>query len=365
MADKYRFPLENQDEYQGTITFTALKEERRDASKLGLQLADAVKGIYDEYGTEIGAGLVGAGAARLGGLGGLGTAAAAAAAALGADKLFKKFEDSKQKADKVLDLSNNLNAKDLYVNNYQPISGSKSPKSVTGSATLYLPTSIQINDGIGYDNINLGVIGEATRTILTDGKAAGNAITQAIGMAANSYVDFFKGTAESPAASLAAQRAGQALGSVGIGGGSEIAGAIGNVTGVTINPNTRTTLRSVSIRNFSFQFKLIPRSKKEADEITRIIKFFRSEMYPESFAVRGVNVGYNFPNKFEILLNYKNKQVATKILPSYLQSFQAVYNPNSMSFTNTGDFPEVDISMTFVEERTLNKQDIVYEGFGY
>ena len=57
------------------------------------------------------------------------------------------------------------------------------------------------------------------------------------------------------------------------------------VWNVTVNPNTRSLFKNVAIREFAFQFKFIAKSKKEADEVRKIIKFFRTELYPEALTV--------------------------------------------------------------------------------
>ncbi len=71
-----------------------------------------------------------------------------------------------------------------------------------------------------------------------------------------------------------------------------------------------------------------------------------------------VDLGYRFPNKFRIDMSYDDKRVATRILDCYLESFNTNYNPNSMSFHEDGNFPEVNIALSFREERTLRKKDI-------
>ena len=65
-------------------------------------------------------------------------------------------------------------------------------------------------------------------------------------------------------------------------GGDGTALAVKQASGVTLNPNTRSLFKSVALREFAFQFKFIAKSKKEADEVRKIIKFFRTELYPEA-----------------------------------------------------------------------------------
>ena len=137
-------------------------------------------------------------------------------------------------------------------------------------------------------------------------------------------------------------------------------GAVRSGTRTTINPNTRALFNSVPLREFAFNFKLIPTSRDETQVIKDIIKFFRTELYPEVITIGndgGITAGYELPNIFQIKMEYKEqKQLATKILPSYLRNFSATYNASSMGFLEGGDFSEVDISMSFVEGFTIHKE---------
>lgn len=223
---------------------------------------------------------------------------------------------------------------------------------------LYLPNAIQVNDTVSYDNFDLGAIGAIGAAGMRAGQGAFNSLAQGTGQAFGSLVDLVSGdVAEQRGARLAAARlADQGRGVTG--------GVVRSALATTINPNTILLFKSVQLREFQFQFKLIANSAREADEIDNIIKFFRTLMYPETInfdaEAGGLNVpiGYEFPNKFEITMRYNNQQVGVKILHSVLRTFQAVYNPTSMSWHRDGKPSEVDITLGFGEERTLNRQDI-------
>lgn len=227
-----------------------------------------------------------------------------------------------------------------------------------GSVTMHLPTSLSFRDGIDYQNVAFGSYGTAAEAALKstggDIAAAAKAGAEQVFESIESVVDAFKGTITSETSALYAQRA--------IGKFSEpIAGALEVTQGITLNPNRRSLLRGVAIRQFGFTFKLIPSDAKEAEEIKNIIRFFRKNMYPEDLLenTTGFSIGYRYPNKFLIEMAYDGDPVASKILPCFLQGFDTNYNPNSMSFHKDGEFPEIDITLNFVEERALRRQDIV------
>lgn len=236
----------------------------------------------------------------------------------------------------------------------QTVVAPSKPLVSQGKCTLYLPTNLVFSDGVEYGSVDLGVSGGLVEQGIRGGNSAldvfkrlGNEAVDQLG----SLSDAFTRGLTSEAAQIAAVKLAGKIND-GVRGGVELA------TGVTVNPNKRSILRGVAIRNFAFQFKMIPTSQQEANSIKQIIRFFRQEMYPEDIQFGGISYGYKFPNKWNITLSYKGQQVATRILPSFLTGLDTNYNPNSMSFHTDGSFPEIDLSLRFVEERALRKQDI-------
>lgn len=223
--------------------------------------------------------------------------------------------------------------------------------------TLYLPQAITFADNVEYDaSVQLGPAGGVGESLLNRGSNASSAIAAVLSESTSAFNDLITGGtgASGPAARLAAARIAQA-GPTRFGNLGEVASSF---LRVTINPNKRTLFRSVNIREFSFQFKMIANSAREAQEIENIIKFFREELYP--LVVNNAEaIGFNFPNLFDIQMKYNNQPVATKIKPSYLRNVQITYNPSSMGWHIDGKPSEVDMTLAFVEERTLSKADII------
>ena len=222
-----------------------------------------------------------------------------------------------------------------------------------GSVNLYLPQAINIQDGVQYENTDLGIIGSAiagaTRTVFNDPSVRG---IQAVTNSASSVADqvtsnLFAGQNREAAAGLAERFAPGGLGD-----------AIAMGTGITANPHRRSIFRDVALRQFSFNFTMIPASPEEAAESIQIVRFFRTNLYPEKI----LNSLYKFPTKFKIKLLYKDQEVGNKLLPCYLTSAQTQYNPRSGSFHNDGRFNEIGLSLSFQEETTLDREKIE-EGF--
>jgi hypothetical protein len=238
--------------------------------------------------------------------------------------------------------------------------GEKFKGGPKGKVSLYLPQAVQINDAASYSNVDLGIMGAGGAAAMAEGANLIPALIEGAGQSAASIIDAIMGRApNSPdLAKLAVNRAAKFL------PGEGMRGAVASATRVSVNPNTRALFKSVPLREFTFTFKMIPTSKKETEQIKGIIKFFRENLYPEVIDMGGIPAGFKFPHVFEISLKYaKNKELATKILPSYIRSFAATYNASGMGFLEGGDFSEVDITMSFIESGTLHKKLVQSEGY--
>jgi len=230
--------------------------------------------------------------------------------------------------------------------------------------SLYLPVSLVITDNFGYDTPSLGVAGAAGFQALSAGTGAMGALSQSIISGKQSITDMVN-SAKTPAlARLALARGAQKL--------NETAGAVASIAGaVSVNPNLRTQFRNVGIREFQFQFKFIPKSKKEADEIKNIINVFRKSAYPELIggAGEGLSAGYKYPMVFDVSSWFmpaagkegaKAVRVGTKLKNTFIRSISVNYNAGSMAFHEDGTPAEIDLSFTMVEDRTLSREDVEF-----
>ena len=230
--------------------------------------------------------------------------------------------------------------------------------------SLYLPRAIQIQDTVSYDNnFQLGMIGGAIENAMMSG---GSMVGAAVGAAAATASGVGK-TLMGNTSGMGRDAAGIIAGRVGTrvpGIGDAAGGAIRSATRLTTNPNTRALFKDVPIRNFSFAFQLVPTSRVEARMIEQIIKTFREELYPEALTAANVNIGYRFPNRFLIKVRYNNAAIkGIRFLPVYMQSFNATYNSATGGMHNDGRFTSVDISMAFTETRAIAKADIRDGGY--
>lgn len=234
------------------------------------------------------------------------------------------------------------------------------------SAELYLPQQIQINDAVTYDNtFQLGIGGALASEGLASGQSIAAAALAQGSEAIRGFVDTMLSGANTDQAKVIASRTAQAT------LGQQLSGAVLINTQVTVNPNVRALFSSVPLRQFNFNFKMVPRSAEEQRSIKAIIKFFRTHLYPEVIRTGSgegaVAIGYKFPKVFTIDMSYNQKRIGPKLLPCYLSNFAVVYNENGMGFyennDGSGEFSESSVSLTMIEAHPLHKELVEKEDY--
>ena len=232
-------------------------------------------------------------------------------------------------------------------------------ETLGNTVEIFMPQSIQINDSATYDNTALGTAGRRIGAIASNGQLPGvNEALAAAGSAVGNFAQLVKGAdpskmSKSQLASVVNK----------IPGGSEYRAAASSGFGVTLDPVNITTFTGVPIRQFSFTYKFIPNNEQEAAQIGKIIKSFRTELYPEKSGWALV-----YPNAFtieQVHIPSNGSQraiVLNKFLKSFLVSVSTTYNPTSMAMMADGSWSEVDLTLTFQEERSMHKNDVMNEG---
>lgn len=266
-------------------------------------------------------------------------------------------EGKKQRAEVVNKESERLKGK-----NNKTYENPGAQSKYAGSVTLYLPQQLQIQDAVTYSNgASLGAIGAGVEAGLANGASALDAIGAGLTQGIDSFTNLFGNAGlDAEASALALTRTAQTLGT------QEIANGVRAATRVAVNPNLRSLLESVPIRTVPFNFRLVAQNRREAQEIEKIVKFFRYQMYPDEIEgqIGGANVslGYKFPDPFEITTTYKGKQVGTKFLDAYLQSVSVTYNEQGAGFHSDGYPTDVSVALTFIESKALTRR-LVEEGY--
>ena len=281
----------------------------------------------------------------------------------GLDKIEFGFEGS-TKTEAVLEIKDAvteaLTSEDAVAKNIQPIRRTSHDPVPTHEDQQYcvlpLPQGVQLADGVQYANTELGVGGTAMSEALKGGADLLGAGTQALGAAAGGIVQGLKGNLGPDMGALIAQRLIASR-------STAAADGIANATRVVANPNNRQLFKNVNLREFVFTFNMIPESPQEARMIQNIIYFFKENMMPEEIGVGQVAYGYKFPKMFKMFATYGEgyQNIMTDFLPCYLQSCNVTYNSAGPSFHEGGYFHDVQMSLSLLEFRPRNKQDVKTE----
>jgi len=217
---------------------------------------------------------------------------------------------------------------------------------------LYLPIGLAFRDNVTYENFDLG----ATGAMMEGGMGMASSLVKGVG----SFIENISSGSGSDLAKLAGIQLAGKMSSF----GSEAQAAQKIQGGVTVNPNSRVLFKQPNIREFAFTFKMIAKSAKEADQINQIVKFFRTELYPEDIVSQiggqDISLGYRFPNKFNLQFKYGAQEIPNlaKIKPCYLRDVSTTFNASQMAMHSDGNFMEVDMTLAFQETKALTRADV-------
>lgn len=199
---------------------------------------------------------------------------------------------------------------------------------------LYQPPGFSVADGASYTNYDMGT--------LKGGLALTNAVRKGEGV---TDADLF---------SLALIGKDKLLTSSTV---DKITSAGAVSAGVATNPYTRTAYESTNVRSFSFSFKLVAESFEESETAKGIERTFRKFLYPK----RAGSIALVYPPLFKIRFfsEGKSNSYMPIIKPCYLTGLETTFNSSTVAMHKDSGAPvEVDISLTFQEERVLVRQDL-------
>jgi len=252
-------------------------------------------------------------------------------------------------------LKNRKNGSDIVIGRPAPNSvltgGLSTHTTVTGGVSLYMPPGIKASYSAVTGHRELEKAGMLAGSIsrMMAAKSTEGAITEALkglgGFALTAARDLAVGVGET----------------MGLG---DIDGAISKVTATAQNNFSEAIFEKINARSFSYTFKLIARNKEEAQDINKIVKFFKFHMHPELDMANGGRY-FRTPSEFEIHYAYNDQKnnylhelsrcVCSDVEVSYgdgdFQSFR--------QFDGEGAAPvEVSLALTFMETTVLTKKEI-------
>jgi hypothetical protein len=128
--------------------------------------------------------------------------------------------------------------------------------------------------------------------------------------------------------------------------------------GRVLNPNAEMLFQGPVIRDFSFEFQMIARSRREGDEIRKIIRFLKLGMAPKF-----QNIGF-LANPDVFKLEYRNNRGTLKTVNRFnpgglaLTTLKTDYAPNGYWAAYTDSQPvALKLSLAFTELRPIYEGD--------
>ena len=206
---------------------------------------------------------------------------------------------------------------------------------INGSVTLPIVTGIEDTNRVDWQGATLNPIqalGASGALGVFQGLAEGKGVTDVFGTAAGAIKDASQKMATGAGSDIRnainvylAQRA---VGAQGL---------LSRATGAVLNPNLEMLFGGPSLRNFAFTFTLSPRDATEADQVRKIIRFFKQGM---SVKTTASNVFLKAPNVFDIQYQTFNTEGQEIVHPSIniiktcaLLSCNIQYTPNNSYMT--------------------------------
>ena len=221
--------------------------------------------------------------------------------------------------------------------------------------TLYMPPQVQVSYGANYTDTEIGDLAAAGASVYQDvmmGKSLGQSVSDNLSKLGNDVGD---GMIK------------KALGAVSMVPGLEGAQeAFEMQQGHIKTPRMELAFKGIPKRSFTYDFKMMPKSAEEAEEIQKIIKGFKLNMLPEM--VDGGANRLTMPNTFDIQYMYNGGENSYlhKISTCVLETMNVTYGGDrykTFEANGNGAPPvEVSISLAF-KEMDLITREKANEGF--
>ncbi len=211
-----------------------------------------------------------------------------------------------------------------------------------GSVTLPIPSGITDQNKADWGSNSMSALDLAKADI------ARTAIFEGLQDGAEKFTDYVKKVQENSGATASALGNAFAAAAAGV----ESQALLARTTGMVMNPNMELLFKGPSLRPFSFKFKLSPRGQKEADNIIKIIRFFKQGSAP----IRSKsNLFLKSPHVFKITYIHRGEQgelhrKLNAFKTCALQGFGVNYTPTGNYATyQDGTMVAYEISMNFTE----------------
>jgi len=241
------------------------------------------------------------------------------------------------------------------------------PDRTLAAVALYLPTdALKSAMSVGYKDIDLGMAaGKAIEAATT---RQGTLRAPTGGMSAGFSIDNLKNMAVGAGHGVVGAATAKALGAI-EGVASAVIdnprGTIEIMAGKAVNPRTDTAFDAMQYRTHEFTFNLIPRDKREADNIDKILNilhYYSLPSYGDNTSPLNFMIGY----PYEFVITMFNETHINKIERSVLTGLQVDHAGGDRIAFATDYYPAATtLSLSFKEVRLLGRDsDVIFRGGG-
>jgi len=228
--------------------------------------------------------------------------------------------------------------------------------------TMYMPPSVKVSYGANYSEQEIGAGAELANDVYAN-IMAGNSSKEVVSGALNKIGPAISETILNGLLATVGAMPGMA-------GSRE---AFEMSTGVVQTQRMELAFKGIGRRQFQYDFRMIPKSREEADEIRKIVFAFKANMLPEFANGNRSGRKLRVPNTFDIQYMYSSSENSTqennylhKISTCVLKNMDVTYGGDrykTFSANADGAPPvETSISLQFEEFELITKER-VHEGF--
>jgi hypothetical protein len=259
----------------------------------------------------------------------------------------------------------NLSATSFAQNSSDDVGYGK--KTIRGTVILPIPEGIQDSNSAGWGSGDMGPIQTATMGAAM-GIIAGKDMAESTKNAVTNLFAKLGAASKTAIGQDLTQTFFAAKATEALTGSGDFNQALSRQTGAVFNSNTELLFSGVSLRSgFSFSFDLVPRSKKESDEIKDIIRFFKSESAAQKGAAGGDAAGLFLKSPSVFRLRYMS---GGKDHPFLNQFKICALNAMSVNYTASGTYAtysdatpvHMNMTLTFQELTPIYREDYIEAG---
>jgi len=241
------------------------------------------------------------------------------------------------------------------------------------SIVLPVPSNLQVEYGVGYQNEELGALGAMAQGSMggAELKGAMGDISSFVSEKIAAAKDAFKNDTTDASVKAGTVALGGAAVAGAIGGGGLLAGALaaGGVSGVftgllqdeglAVNPHMAVVFQGVDFRTHSFSYKFLAKNQVESDRLKELCNVMKKHMLPSyAFGTERAGFAFNYPDEFTIEFADKIRPYLFDIGTSVMTGLTINYNGEGIPtfFEQTGAPVSIEITMTFQETRLLTRE---------